>query len=81
MPAIAAAIGPRIAIGWHRRCVSSSRHANADLAEIWPYFRRRDLHQLSAVDATSFVLMSHARIRTAFAFDHHFSSAGFRLAA
>jgi hypothetical protein len=51
----------------------------ADLAEIWPYFQRRDLHKLSAVDATSFVLMSHARIRTAFAFDHHFSVAGFRL--
>jgi uncharacterized protein len=53
----------------------------ADLVEIWPYFQRRDLHKLSAVDATSFVLMAHARIRTAFAFDHHFSVAGFRLVA
>lgn len=51
-----------------------------DLEEAWPYFRRRDLHRLSAVDATSFVLMTRAKIRTAFAFDHHFAAAGFRLA-
>jgi uncharacterized protein len=52
----------------------------AHLDEAWRYFRRRDLHQLSAVDATSFVLMSRSKIRTAFAFDHHFVVAGFRLA-
>lgn len=52
----------------------------ADLEEAWPYFQRRDLHKLSAVDATSFVLMSHEKIRTAFTFDHHFAMAGFRLA-
>lgn len=51
----------------------------ADLEEAWPYFRRRELHKLSAVDATSFVLMSHEKIRTAFTFDHHFAMAGFRL--
>jgi predicted nucleic acid-binding protein len=51
----------------------------AHLEEAWRYFQRRDLHQLSAVDATSFVLMSHAKIRTAFAFDHHFTSAGSHL--
>jgi predicted nucleic acid-binding protein len=34
---------------------------------------------LSAVDAVSFVLMRRERIRTAFAFDHHFAAAGFRL--
>jgi uncharacterized protein len=51
-----------------------------DLEEAWPYFRRRDLHKLSAVDATSFVLMTRGKIRTAFAFDHHFAAAGFRLA-
>ena len=34
---------------------------------------------LSAVDATSFVLMSHEKIRTAFTFDHHFATAGFHL--
>lgn len=42
------------------------------------YFRRTDLHKLSAVDATSFVIMKRARIRLAFAFDCHFAVAGFR---
>jgi predicted nucleic acid-binding protein len=51
-----------------------------DLEAAWAYFRRRDLHRLSAVDATSFVLMSREKIRTAFAFDHHFAAVGFRLA-
>jgi uncharacterized protein len=52
----------------------------ADLNNAWPFFHRKDLHKLSAVDATSFVLMKRERIRTAFAFDHHFVMAGFRLA-
>lgn len=51
-----------------------------DLERSWEYFRRRDLHKLSAVDATSFAIMRRARIRLAFAFDHHFAMAGFRLA-
>jgi predicted nucleic acid-binding protein len=51
----------------------------ANLEEAWPFFQRRDLHKLSAVDATSFVLMSHEGIRSAFTFDHHFAMAGFRL--
>ena len=51
----------------------------ADVRRSWTYFRRRDLHKLSAVDATSFAVMTRARIRTAFAFDHHFASAGFRI--
>ncbi len=50
-----------------------------DLHKAWAYFRRQDLHKLSAVDATSFVVMTKAKIRTAFAFDHHFASAGFRI--
>jgi predicted nucleic acid-binding protein len=45
----------------------------------WEYFTRRDLHKLSAVDATSFVIMKRKKIRNAFAFDHHFAAAGFRL--
>lgn len=49
-----------------------------DLQQSWQYFRN-DLHKLSAVDATSFAIMKRARIRLAFAFDHHFSVAGFRL--
>lgn len=50
-----------------------------DLQQAWEYFRRGDLHKLSIVDATSFVIMKRARIRLAFTFDHHFAVAGFRL--
>ncbi len=50
-----------------------------DLEQSWAYFRRADLHKLSAVDATSFVIMKRARIRLAYAFDHRFATAGFRL--
>ncbi len=52
-----------------------------DLNASWAYFERRDLHKLSAVDATSFVIMARIGVRTAFAFDHHFPVAGFRLFA
>lgn len=52
-----------------------------DLEHSWEYFRRRDLHKLSAVDATSFAIMKRARIRLAFTFDHHFAMAGYRLVA
>lgn len=52
-----------------------------DLAQSWEYFRRTDLHQLSAVDATSFAIMKRARIRLAFTFDRHFSVVGFRFVA
>ena len=52
-----------------------------DLEQCWEYFRRNDLHKLSAVDATSFAIMKRARIRLAFAFDYHFAVAGFRLVA
>ena len=51
----------------------------ADMREAWRFFKRKDIHKLSAVDATSFVLMTKRGIRTAFAFDHHFASVGFRL--
>jgi predicted nucleic acid-binding protein len=50
-----------------------------DLEQSWEYFRRPDLHKLSAVDATSFAIMKRARIRVAFSFDHHFAALGFRL--
>jgi uncharacterized protein len=52
-----------------------------DLEESWDYFRGANLHKLSAVDATSFVIMKRSHIRVAFTFDHHFSMAGFRLVA
>jgi predicted nucleic acid-binding protein len=51
-----------------------------DLEQSWSYFQRPDLHKLSAVDATSFAIMKRARISLAYAFDHHFAVAGFRLA-
>lgn len=51
-----------------------------DLDASWAYFRRNDLHKLSAVDATSFAIMRRSGIRLAFAFDHHFAVAGFRMA-
>ncbi len=50
-----------------------------DLEQSWDYFRRADLHKLSAVDATSFAIMKRARIRLAYTFDHHFAVVGFRL--
>lgn len=50
-----------------------------DLEQSWEYFQRTDLYKLSAVDATSFVIMKRSRIRLAFAFDHHFAVAGYRL--
>ncbi|MGH8242903.1 MAG: type II toxin-antitoxin system VapC family toxin [Steroidobacteraceae bacterium] len=52
-----------------------------DLERSWEYFRRTDLHKLSAVDATSFAIMNRAQIRVAFTFDHHFSAVGFRFVA
>lgn len=50
-----------------------------DLEQSWEYFRRRDFYKLSAVDATSFAIMRRADIHAAYAFDHHFAVAGFRL--
>jgi predicted nucleic acid-binding protein len=50
-----------------------------DLEQSWEYFRRGDLHKLSAVDATSFAIMRRARIGLAYTFDHHFAVVGFRL--
>jgi predicted nucleic acid-binding protein len=50
-----------------------------DLEQSWQYFRRADLHKLSAVDATSFAIMRRARLRIAYTFDHHFAVVGFRL--
>lgn len=52
----------------------------SDLDRSWEYFRRTDLHKLSAVDATSFAIMRRAGIGLAFAFDHHFAVVGFRMA-
>ena len=50
-----------------------------DLQRTWEYFRRGDLHKLSAVDATSFAIMKRAQIRLAYTLDHHFAVVGFRM--
>ena len=50
-----------------------------DLEQSWGFFRRADLHKLSAVDANSFAIMRRARIRVAYTFDHHFAMVGFRM--
>ena len=52
-----------------------------DLEQAWEFFRRINLHKLSAVDATSFAIMKRARIRLAYTFDHHFAVVSFRLVA
>ena len=51
----------------------------SDLEAAWAYFKRKDLHKLSATDATSFAIMERRGIRTAFTFDHHFAVVGFEL--
>ena len=73
-----------VALTW-RQSLSSVRRLKVlgctpkDLDKAWQYFERKDLHKLSAVDAMSFVLMRDHGIRVAFAFDVHFSTAGFRV--
>lgn len=51
----------------------------AEIERAFEHFQRSDLHKLSLVDAASFVLMKREKIRVAFAFDHHFATAGFRM--
>jgi uncharacterized protein len=77
-------LGPELAEGWRQALVATPRLtivecSVADLSAAWPWLRRRDLHKLSAVDATSFVLMKKHKLRRAFTFDAHFAAAGFRL--
>ncbi len=73
-----------VALAWKNSLASLPRFrllecGSHDLERAWVYFAKPELHKLSAVDATSFVLMARERIRLAFAFDHHFASAGFRM--
>lgn len=74
----------RVALSWKEQLKEVPRLSIAeckikDLEDSWSYFNRRDLFKLSAVDATSFVIMTRLKIKTAFAFDYHFSKAGFNL--
>jgi predicted nucleic acid-binding protein len=73
-----------VALAWKNSLAGLARFrllecGTRDLERSWAYFAKSGLHKLSAVDATSFVLMAREKIRLAFAFDHHFASAGFRL--
>jgi uncharacterized protein len=73
-----------VALSWKDRMAKVPRIkilecTTKDVHSCWDYLKNRDLHKLSAVDATSFVLMKRERIRTAFAYDHHFAAVGFRL--
>jgi len=74
-----------VALAWKDGIVELKRVSvleckRSDLQSSWDYFTRKDLHKLSAVDATSFVLMKREKIRLVFSFDHHFASAGFQMA-
>lgn len=73
-----------IAIAWKDSLekLSNLEVISCDAEEMraaWQYFTGQKFHKLSAVDATSFVLMARRHIKIAFAFDHHFTSAGFQL--
>ena len=73
-----------VALAWKNSLVRLPRFrllecGSRDLERSWAFFAKLELHKLSAVDATSFVLMAREKIRLAFAFDYHFASAGFRI--
>jgi uncharacterized protein len=53
-------------------------HVAEDLeADAWAWLRRHDEREYSFVDATSFAVMRHRRVREALAFDGDFAAAGF----
>jgi predicted nucleic acid-binding protein len=55
-------------------------HATADLeAKAIEILRRHQDQDFSLTDAVSFAVMKERGIRTAFAFDRHFATAGFAL--
>ena len=45
--------------------------------DAWTWLRRHDEREYSFVDATSFAVMRHRRVREALAFDGDFAAAGF----
>ena len=76
-------VDPRLANSWSAGLRGTQILAceATDLAEAWQWLERRDLHKLSLVDATSFVLLKRNKIRQVLGFDTHFAQAGFRLVA
>ena len=74
--------GAVAAFGFADRLTRSTKlvtvHVDEDTeARAWELLRRFDDHDLSFVDATSFVVMKQRRLTRAFAFDRHFVTAGF----
>lgn len=57
----------------------NSGRASSRFEQSWEYFRRADLHKLSAVDVTGFAIVRRAQIRRAYTFDRRFAAAGFKL--
>jgi predicted nucleic acid-binding protein len=73
-----------VALAWKDRLSKLSRFkvvecTSRDVKACWEFFKRAELHELSAVDATSFVVMRRERMRHAFTFDHHFAAVGFEI--
>lgn len=68
-----------------RRVRGSGLTERVFVADAWETDAEAILEQFadqdfSYVDATSFVVMRRLRVNSAFAYDHHFSKAGFALA-
>lgn len=74
--------GPDVALGWWERIVSSLKvkiiYADPDLTWDGIKLLRKFRDQaFSLTDAVSFALMQHTGVKEAFAFDKHFTIAGF----
>jgi len=74
--------GLEVALGWWERIASSLKvkiiYADPDLTEeAITILRRYDDQTFSLTDAISFALMKKMKITDAFAFDVHFTTAGF----
>jgi predicted nucleic acid-binding protein len=77
-------LGWRVAQDFLRRTRNSSLTERIPVQEPWEVAAEQLLsqyedHDLSYVDATSFVAMRQLGLPAAFAFDHHFATLGFRL--
>jgi len=74
--------GPEAALGWWERIASSLKvkivYADPDITgEAITILRKYNDQPFSLTDAVSFVLMKKMKITEAFAFDVHFTTAGF----
>ena len=75
-------LGHAAAVGFLHRLVALPNVEIAHVddvieAEAWTWLTRHDEREYSFVDATSFALMRHRRVRDALAFDGDFAAAGF----